>query len=145
MKNYSDRDLSLSARSEVSVLAKGLGFSVTPVKIPIADIITATETAIKQGKLDHSKVKWKIYVILCNAKLPSQNITKEERNALGDLTKDKNIVLVPADKGKCVVVLNKSWLWHQVSTAVEGQKDLSTIFALIDHSPVGRIHSEEWA
>ena len=88
------------------------GFSVTPEKIPVADIITATETAIKQSKLDHSKaenLRHKINTTLCNAKLPSQNITKEERSALGDLTKDENIVLVhPADKGKCVVVLNKS-------------------------------------
>ena len=28
---------------------------------------------------------------------------------------------------------------------VQVQRYLYTIFALIDHSPVGRIHSEEWA
>ena len=54
VKNYSDRDLS---QPEVSVLAKGLGFSVTPEKISTADIITAKETVIKQGKLDHSKAE----------------------------------------------------------------------------------------
>ena len=43
---------------------------------------------------------------------------------------------------------------HLDQTNLEGMHDLEcthtndivyTIFALIDHSPVGRIHSEEWA
>ena len=36
------------------------------------------------------------------------NITKEEKKALSDLMKDDNLAIVPADKGRCVVVLNKS-------------------------------------
>ena len=39
-------------------------------------------------------------------------------------------------------------LWYDVScTAKEptGSVAVYTIFALIDHSPVGRIHSQEWA
>ena len=41
-------------------------------------------------------------------------MTKEERKALNDLEKDKDIITVPADKGKCVVcrgsvcILNES-------------------------------------
>ncbi|XP_072050067.1 uncharacterized protein [Amphiura filiformis] len=107
-KNLSDRSLS---ESEVSVLAKGLNFAVTPNKVPIADIVTATETAIKQAKLDQSKaesLRHKVSTTLCNAKLPPPNTTKEERKALDELAKDKDIVIVPADKGKCVVVLNIS-------------------------------------
>ena len=35
-------------------------------------------------------------------------MTKEERKALNDLEKDKDIIIVPADKGKCVCILNES-------------------------------------
>jgi len=45
---------------------------------------------------------------LNNTALPEPNITKDERKALSELTKDDSVVVVPADKGKCVVVLNKS-------------------------------------
>lgn len=61
------------------------------------------------------------------AKLPSQNITKEENKALGDLTKDKNIVLVPADKGKCVVILNKSDYDHKCQQLLKDKKTYKPI------------------
>ena len=41
------------------------------------------------------------------------NITKEEKKALFDLMKDDNLATVLADKGRCVVVLNKSDYNHE--------------------------------
>ncbi|XP_068707863.1 uncharacterized protein [Montipora foliosa] len=35
------------------------------------------------------------------------NLNKDEREALHGLTKDENVVIVPADKGRCLVVLNR--------------------------------------
>ena len=35
------------------------------------------------------------------------NLNKEEREALDGLIKDRNVVIVPADKGSCLVVLNR--------------------------------------
>ena len=44
VKNCSDRILS---DPELSVLKEGLNFSVTPRQVPIADMITITETAFR--------------------------------------------------------------------------------------------------
>ena len=49
MKNVSDRDLT---ESERSLLEKGLNFAVTLKHIHVTEIITATETAIKNSKLE---------------------------------------------------------------------------------------------
>ena len=37
----------------------------------------------------------------------NQNITKEERKALGELKKSKDLLIMGADKGKCTVVQGK--------------------------------------
>ncbi|XP_072041394.1 uncharacterized protein [Amphiura filiformis] len=108
VKNLSDRQLS---NHEVSVLAKGLNYAVVPEKVPAAEIVTVAESAVSLAHLkpsDADSLRHKICQTLCNTKLPQSNITKDERKALSDLTKDDNIVVVPADKGKCVVVLNES-------------------------------------
>ena len=52
VKNLSDRKLT---ESENSLLCKGVGYAVTSKTVSILDLITATETAIKQAKLDTSE------------------------------------------------------------------------------------------
>ncbi|XP_072051687.1 uncharacterized protein [Amphiura filiformis] len=103
---YGVQDLT---ESETSILAKGLGYCVVDRKIPIAEYITATESAIKQANLDNSKaeeLRHKVNTTIRNSKPPLSNITKEENKALIDLGKDKTITIVPSDKGRCAVVLN---------------------------------------
>ena len=63
-----------------------------------------------QARLNQSEaeqVRNKVCTTFYNTKLPPPNITKEERKTLSDITKGDNIVIVPVDKGECVVVLNK--------------------------------------
>ena len=107
VRNLSNRDLS---ESELSVLRRGPNFAITPERKPTAEIITATESVIKQAKFSQAEadtLRCQVSNILCNSKLPPSNITKEERAAISDLSKDDTIVIVPADKGRCMVVLNK--------------------------------------
>ncbi|XP_072050059.1 uncharacterized protein [Amphiura filiformis] len=107
VKNIFDRDLT---KNEVSVLAKGLNYAVVPESVPVAEFVTVTESAVSLARLnpsDAETLRHKICETLCNTELPQSNITKDERKALSELTKDENIAIVPADKGKCVVVLNK--------------------------------------
>jgi uncharacterized protein YifE (UPF0438 family) len=69
--------------------------------------MTATETACRGlpiGEADD--LRSKVTTILRNHKPPTPNISKEEREAIGSLRKDKNIKILPADKGKCTVILN---------------------------------------
>ena len=108
VKNLSDKELS---KDQLSVLSKGLNFSVTPTKKPVTEVITATETAIREAEIPPSEaeeIRVKVSNILCNSKLPPSNITKKKWEAIKDLNSDDSVVILPADKGRCTVVLNKS-------------------------------------
>ncbi|XP_072033573.1 uncharacterized protein [Amphiura filiformis] len=71
---------------ELSVLAKGLNYAVAPNKFPVVDIITSTETACRN--------------------LSERDRGEEELKAVDNLKKDKDIRILPADKGRIVVVLD---------------------------------------
>ena len=74
------------------------------------EFITATESAIKHNKLDQAsaeELRTKVTACLNNAKVPNSNLNKEEREAVKTLGKDNNITILPADKGRCTVVLDK--------------------------------------
>ena len=74
VRNLSDRGVS---DCETSLLCKGLGYAVTCNKVPVVDIITATESAIKQAHLDTGKseeLRQKISSVLRNSKPPHNDI-----------------------------------------------------------------------
>ena len=106
VKNCSDRLLN---DSELSVLVKGLNFAVTPRELPIVDIVTSTESACRKlSEGDASELRAKVVNLLSrpNTKNIDSNLSNDERKALQQLQKDKDIKILPADKGRLVVVLN---------------------------------------
>ncbi|XP_047457867.1 uncharacterized protein LOC125018165, partial [Mugil cephalus] len=106
VQNLSHRELT---QPENEILAKGLNFAITPEQIPVVDLITATESAIKNNKLTNTEaeqLRLEITSALASAKTPPSNITPQERKALVSLQKDRDITILPADKGRCTVVLN---------------------------------------
>ncbi|TWW61021.1 hypothetical protein D4764_05G0011110 [Takifugu flavidus] len=103
VKNLSDRELT---QTEEEVLSKGLNFLVTPEEVLTVELITATETAIRNNKLPEAEaeqIRLKVTATLASA---TSNITNEEKRAIASLAKDKNITILPADKGRCTVLLN---------------------------------------
>ena len=95
--NLSDRPLSDSERS---VLMKGLNFSVTPSKIPVDEIVAATELACNQlkDKSQAESLRDGVVKIVSKSKPPRSNISRAEREAIKALAKDDSIVILPADK-----------------------------------------------
>ena len=86
-----------------------MNFAVTPAKLPIVDIVTTTEVACRNlSEGDASELRAKVVNLVSrpSANNIDSNLSKEERKALQDLQKDKDIQLLPADKGRLVVVLN---------------------------------------
>ena len=75
------------------------------------DFVTATESACRQlGGGDANELRSKVVTILgWGEKVLEkvQNITREEREALDGLRKDDNIMVLPADKGRVTVVMDK--------------------------------------
>lgn len=53
-----------------------------------------------------SELRNTIAGILRTAKLPTSNITKDERKAITSLKKDKTLTIIPADKGRTTVVMD---------------------------------------
>ena len=90
------------------MLAKDLNFVVTPEEVPVVDLITATKTAIRNNKLPEAEaepIRLKVSAVSSNAKTPA-SITTQEKRALASLVKDKDITILPADKGRCTVLFN---------------------------------------
>uniref|UniRef100_A0A3P9B4B1 Metalloendopeptidase n=1 Tax=Maylandia zebra TaxID=106582 RepID=A0A3P9B4B1_9CICH len=107
VKNFSDRNLT---ETEKRVIAKGLNFAISPQQLPIVDLITATESAIRINKLSQTEaeqIRMKVSATLSSAKVLPSNLTIQEKKAIASLSKDHNITVLPADKGRCTVVLNR--------------------------------------
>ena len=95
-------------QGQISVLAKGPNFSIAPNNIPNLDYITTVETMC--GKLkaeDAMALRTDINALLRKAKIPKPNLTKEERIGLTQLKKDQHRVVLTADKGVALVVMDK--------------------------------------
>ena len=101
------------ACEEKSLLKKDPKFAVTPATIPIKEYISTTTVATLQaGELngvDHSGLYHDVNRILNTFinKPIHTNITKSEHLALKNLRKDKDSIIVTADKGVVLVVMDK--------------------------------------
>jgi len=102
----SDRQLN---EIETSTLEHGLNFSITPKVVPVAKILASVESGIYNlDECSKQEIRLSVTNVLKNAKPPSKrNVSKEEEKALKNLKKDQNIVILPADKGKAVVIMNR--------------------------------------
>ncbi|XP_072050005.1 uncharacterized protein [Amphiura filiformis] len=96
---------------QLSVLRKGLNFAVTPSKLPTVEFVTAVETAchlLGNTSNKAAELRSDCVQVLKQSKPPPSNISKEERVALRELKEDKDITILPADKGRATVILNKT-------------------------------------
>ena len=87
-----------------------MNFAVTPPTLPITEIISTTEQVCHQlqDKSAADSLRGEVVKTLKSAKAPKSNITPGERLALKNLSKSDDIVILPADKGRTTVVMNKS-------------------------------------
>lgn len=98
----------LTTEGQISLLSKGMNFSVVPKRIPSTDIVAKVEQAIKAFPKDEADtIRAKVSLTIQNTKSPKDNLDKPERIALNELRKDDSIIILPADKGRATVILNK--------------------------------------
>ena len=93
-----------------SVLSKGLNFAPTPNRIPVARIIANVETALKFLKASSTSVsnaRSRIVGILNREPRLTPNLSPSERLALKQLKTNEDIIILPADKGRATVVLDR--------------------------------------
>ena len=93
---------------ETYLLAKGLNSSITSKSLPNKDSIATIEDAVKGlGKDEADTIRAKVSLTLQNSKPPKDNLSKDERKAFKELQSDTSIVILPADKGRSTVILNR--------------------------------------
>ena len=63
--------------------------------------------ALKIPEARADELRWKVRQALEKSKSPKPNISKTERQALKSLEADKSIIILPADKGNAVVVIDR--------------------------------------
>ena len=72
------------------------------------EFVLATELACRKLTYPESvQLRAKVASTLKSAKLPKSNVTKEERKAIKELKKVDSILILPADKGRSTVILDK--------------------------------------
>jgi len=119
VKNLSNKSMSPIM---VSALAKGPNFAVAPNKIPKEEIISQIESSIYRLPSEQAdNIRTQVANILRKAKPPPSNITRQERLALQDLSKDTDIIILPADKGNTTVVMNTSDYRKKMKTLLENK------------------------
>ena len=95
---------------QLQVLSRGLNVSPTRKFIPKAHIVASVEAAITQSNVTEGEAaKARVGVInaLSHAKLPPTNIHPQEAKAVKELAKDDDIVILPADKARATVVMER--------------------------------------
>ena len=60
--------------------------------------------------------------VMKSAKLPKPNITKKEREALVELSKEKSLMILPADEGKVTAIMDTGEYEYKVKTMLSDDK-----------------------
>ena len=95
-------------KDERELLENGMNFSVTPPALPTIDLIAKIETTLTGMITEEADtIRADLSSIIRKAKPPKRNITRKQSISLKPLQQNENIIILPADKGRATVVLDK--------------------------------------
>ena len=93
-------------KAQEKLLVHGPNYAVVPRSPPITEYVAAVEQAsmkLKQGEADESRGEVKAVIKKIH---PPLNITEEKRRAIKELGKDSTRMILTADKGVSLVVMD---------------------------------------
>ena len=91
-----------------SVLAKGPNFAVTPRQPPNLEYITAIEAACtKLIQQDTEELRADVNRVLRSSHPSKPNLTKAQNLALRELKRDRDRIVLTADKGVAMVIMDR--------------------------------------
>ena len=94
--------------AQENLLAHGPNFAITPRNPPIGEYIAAVEqTCQNMAQGEAEELRAEVKAVLKKIQHPKANITREEQKVMNELKKDTNRVILTADKGTCLVVMDK--------------------------------------
>ena len=113
-------------KTETHVLSYGLRHSVTPKRIPTETIVSSVEAVLsRQRDLSESakdNIRSRIASTVQSASIPDNILTKDKQQALKRLKNDNNIVILPADKGRVTVVMDKTDYFDKMDALVNDKQ-----------------------
>ena len=115
VKNLSNSALT---KDQIRALAHRPNYAIVPRCLPTGEYIIAIENVcnqLPQGKAE--ELRGEIKSVLKNIWPPRPNITREERKAIEELRKDDTKMILTADKGVSMVVMNRDD-YHQKAEAL---------------------------
>ena len=113
-------------------------------RLPVVDFITATENANCLSSSNEAKselLRSKVCDTLCKNKARVMNLNKDEREALDGLTKDENVVIVPGNKARCLVVLNREEYDQKCKSLLDDKKSCKPL----GYNPTNGFRKKVWA
>ena len=111
---------------------------MTPRELPHVDFITATECACRNlAKGEALSLRAEVVEELKKSKAPS-NLNSEEWKAMKTLREDESITVLPADKGKCLVVMDSE---EYIRKMEEKLSDEST-YKQIEKDPTEKLKTD---
>ena len=109
VRNISSRPLD---KNETRTVIRTETLSYSETDITTEAIVSSVEAALsRQRELPEStkdNIRSRIASTIQSASLHDSNLTKDEQHALKRLRNDKDIVILPADKGRVTVVMDKT-------------------------------------
>ena len=103
--NLSSKPLTPAQRS---VPAKGPNFVVSPRQPPNLEYITAIEAAsTKLSQQDAEELRADINIVLRSSHPPKPTLTKAQNLALRELKRDRDCIVLTADKGVAMVIMDR--------------------------------------
>ena len=93
-----------------NVLVKGLNFTISPNTIPKKDFVVAVEKAWRTTTEEEEAEDFRSEVLgtLRSARCLQSNLTTQEQKAVSYLKRKPSVMILPADKGRATVVLDKA-------------------------------------
>ena len=92
---------------------------MTPERIPTETIVSSVEAVLsRQRELSEptkDNIRRRIASTIQSASLTDNNLTKDERQALKRLRNDNDILILPADKRRVTVVMDKTDYHHKTN------------------------------
>ena len=76
--------------------------------MPQGSVLGPTLLSLSCNDLPDINIRSRVTSTLQSASLPNSNLTTDEQRALKRLKTDQNIVILPADKGRVTVVMDKT-------------------------------------
>ena len=114
---------------ETSALQNGLNFATTSKTVPTSRVVANIESGIYNlsGSAKVTKRASVVNILRNSKREATQNITRQQLAAVRTLQQDPTVTVVPADKGKAVVVMDTAEYREKVRTLLSDEDTYTKI------------------